>query len=87
MEAAVQLRAEGYVFFPSGPPGNGKWVSPAEQELLRALNEAVAWARRPSPIPVVPFDEFLQRMGKLGAGPSADKRWLNALGIADEETL
>lgn len=44
----------------------------AEVETLRlALNEAISWARRPSPIPIVAFNEFLERMGKLGAGPRA----------------
>ena len=78
--AAAELRGDGYVFIPSPHPGY--WASPREQELMRLLDEAVEWAQRPSPIPAVPFDEFLGIVAKFGAGPRGDSRIKEALADA-----
>jgi len=82
-EVASNLAYEGYVYIPAPHPG--WWASPREQELMRMLDEAVEWARRPSPLPVVPFDEFLERV-KPYCGPRADPRIRTALaGVQAEE--
>jgi hypothetical protein len=41
------------------------------EHLRTLLAEAVEWARRPSPIPMVPFNDFLNRCGEVGVGPRA----------------
>ena len=48
------------------------------------LDEAVEWARRPSPLPMVPFNEFLDRV-KPYAGPRCDSRILAAVRAGNTE--
>lgn len=44
------------------------------EELREALDEAIGWAQRPSPIPMLPFNDFLERMGDLGCGPRKERK-------------
>lgn len=66
--------------------GRDKRTVKAEREALelrKLLSEAVEWARRPSPIPIVPFQDFLDRAaaacGRNCTGKAA-REWLELIG-------
>jgi len=77
--AAEDLARQGYRY----DDREKRWVSPEVWALRCLLLEAVEWARRPSPIPVVPFQEFID-LAKAATGDrsvprGALERWSNML--------
>lgn len=68
-EVADELAAQGYEY----NEYEQRWVHPEVVSLRQLLGEAVEWARRPSPLPVVPFREFIEITKAARGMPAASR--------------